>query len=139
MPLKRRRNPELVREGRYGSMRWFASAMVLVLSFFCSLKSHGAGAGTAPTVATSTSAPAVNLPAATATGNIGSLLVKLADADAAAQLIFEELARTGDPRLETVFADFNEGSLYVWKGRAVTCKKLEDEGDAKVAPLRSRR
>src|SRR5205085_3983779 len=65
-----------------------------------------------------------------------NLLVRLADANAAGrQEIFEQLAHTGDGRLEAVFADFNEGSLYVWKGHAVTCKKFESEGDVKVAPL----
>src|SRR4051812_38571177 len=42
MTLKRRRNPDLVREGRGNRMRWFAGALVLVVSFFFSLKSQGA-------------------------------------------------------------------------------------------------
>ena len=67
-----------------------------------------------------------------------TLLVKLAAADgdaAGRRAILEQLARTGDQRLEGVFADFNEGSLYLWNGRVVSCKKMEGSGDAQVAPL----
>jgi urea transport system permease protein len=84
--------------------------------------------------------PAPAAPAATAAGvdaaKVTALLVKLATADAAdRKAVLQDLAKTGDQRLEAAFADFGEGSLYLWKEQVVTCKKLVDVDGIKAAPL----
>jgi len=95
-------------------------------------------AASAPATVSPATAPATAPIVQAATGDAAELdlLAKLSDADAAGRKdIFEKLARTGDQRLEQALNDFNSDSLYLWKGRAVSCAKLETEGDHNVAPL----
>jgi urea transport system permease protein len=47
----------------------------------------------------------------------------------------QALAHTGDQRLEKVFQDFTEGSLYIWNNQVVDCQNFESDNGSKVAPL----
>jgi urea transport system permease protein len=127
-------SPKLASRSVSSRTRWAAGILVMLLSFLLSLRSPDVNAAAPSASATTRSvAPA---PAAGASAEIAALLLKLENEDAAARKeTLEQLAHTGDARLEAVFADLSEGSLYIWKGRAVTCKTMDTEGDKKIAPL----
>src|SRR5438477_12353706 len=99
MPGNQHRMPRLARGVYVNRARWVAGLMVLVAAFLVSLKAHGDEPASRP----ASTAPVVAQGDASA---IEALLLKLSDADAGGRKdILEQLARTGDRRLEAVFAD----------------------------------
>ena len=132
-----RRLPKLAQGARSNRARFLSTALVLLVSFLTSLHtSTPVNGADAPAAAT---APAPSPPSAKpvpTSADIPALLAKLTDETAGVRKeVLEQLARTGDARLEAVFTDFSEGSLYLWKGQAVSCKKFEEEAGGKFAPL----
>ncbi|MBI3836608.1 MAG: urea ABC transporter permease subunit UrtB [Planctomycetia bacterium] len=75
--------------------------------------------------------------AATGDNQIRQTMLRLADPDADVRVAaIEELAGMRDGRLAGFMRAYQEGSLYLWRGRLVLCRQIVlDKADKKTAPL----
>lgn len=102
--------------------------LAVVLTVFCCLLACASGAFA--------DALGSNSLQVAARGNIPELLVQLARAEPSARReLFIKLAQTGDQRLESIFQQLIDGSLYLWRDQVVACPAIQTRGDQKWAPL----
>jgi len=121
-------NESVVRNRRRGG---FVAAVLLIVAW-----AVFAPAPQQEVRASNTESPASTIPTTYVVtvadeAKIRALLVQLGDAKGDdRRKILDDLAHTGDQRLESTFQRLNEGSLYAWNDQVVVVRKLEPVADS---------
>ena len=67
---------------------------------------------------------------------LNNMKLLVSDDDDIVSNAINNLAKTGDPRLEDFFEFYRNSSLYIWNDKIVVCEEtIEDEDFNELAPL----